>query len=73
LIPLYLLGVITPLPWLFVVLAVGLGLQYLGHYAFEGRSPAFHKNLMHTLIGPLWMVALLFHTLGLYALREDAR
>ena len=43
-----------------------VALQYLGHLAFEGRSPAFHRNAIHTLIGPLWMTASLFQTLGLY-------
>ena len=73
LVPLYLLGLILPMLWLWVVLAVGVGLQYLGHYAFEGQSPAFHRNLVHTLIGPLWMAALLFRGLGLYASRDDIR
>ena len=49
---------------------LGVALQYLGHLAFEGRSPAFHRNAIHTLIGPLWMAASLFETLGLY--RFDA-
>lgn len=66
LVPLYLAGRAMPLPWLFVGLVLGVGLQYLGHYAFEHNSPAFHRNAMHTLVGPLWMVAELYRSLGLY-------
>jgi uncharacterized membrane protein YGL010W len=72
-IPLYLIGQAIPTLWLWVTLAVGLVLQYLGHIAFEGNSPAFHRNLVHTLIGPLWMVGLLFQRIGLYRPREGAR
>ena len=70
LVPLYLVGVEVPTSWLWGVLAVGVALQYLGHLVFEGRSPAFHRNLIHTLIGPLWMAASLFDALGLYRLAQ---
>lgn len=47
------------LPW-----AVSLGLfvfgwilQFVGHYVYEKRSPAFLKNLTHLLVGPLWILA----------------
>jgi uncharacterized membrane protein YGL010W len=43
--------------------AVGLGLflfgwalQFIGHARFEGRSPAFLRNLLHLLVGPAWLV-----------------
>ncbi len=55
-----------PTPTLWIALAVGVGLQYLGHFAFEHRAPAFHRNLIHTLVGPLWVAASLFRRLGLY-------
>jgi uncharacterized membrane protein YGL010W len=32
--------------------------QFVGH-AYEGKSPAFLRNLQHLLIGPFWIVALL--------------
>lgn len=41
---------------------VGWGLQFLGHYKYEKRSPAFFKNLLHLLIGPLWLTAKLSKT-----------
>mgnify|MGYP006370608533 CR=1 FL=1 len=47
------------LPW-----AVSLGLfvfgwilQFVGHYVYEKRSPAFLNNLTHLLVGPLWILA----------------
>ena len=27
------------------------------HYVYEKKSPAFYKNLVHLLVGPLWIVA----------------
>lgn len=32
-------------------------LQFVGHYAYEHRSPAFFRNLTHLLVGPLWILA----------------
>jgi uncharacterized membrane protein YGL010W len=43
---------------------IGLGLfvfgwviQYVGHYVYEKKSPAFYRNLVHLLVGPLWVLA----------------
>ena len=33
----------------------GWVLQFIGHY-FEGKKPAFFKNGVHLLIGPLWVL-----------------
>jgi uncharacterized membrane protein YGL010W len=48
-----------PLPvWVSVALfVVGWIFQFLGHYVYEKRSPAFYRNLVHLLVGPLWIVA----------------
>lgn len=35
----------------------GWALQFLGHYVYEKRSPAFLKNLQHLMVGPLWVLA----------------
>jgi uncharacterized membrane protein YGL010W len=32
-------------------------LQFIGHYIYEKRSPAFFQNLTHLLVGPLWILA----------------
>ena len=37
--------------------ALGWVLQFIGHYAYEHRSPAFFRNLTHLLVGPLWILA----------------
>ena len=65
-VPLYLAGAMIPVPWLVAGLVAGVALQYLGHIVFEHRAPAFHNNLVHTLIGPLWIAALLFRAVGLF-------
>ncbi|RMH16068.1 MAG: DUF962 domain-containing protein [Acidobacteria bacterium] len=64
--PLYLAGRALPVLWLWPLLAAGVALQYAGHYLFERRAPAFHQNLTHTLVGPLWVAANLLRALGLY-------
>jgi len=32
-------------------------LQFIGHYVYEKRSPAFFRNVTHLLVGPLWILA----------------
>ena len=48
-----------PLPvWVSAALFVlGWIFQFIGHYVYEKRSPAFYRNLAHLLVGPLWIVA----------------
>lgn len=42
--------------WIALALfALGWVLQFVGH-AFEGKRPAFFKNGMHLLVGPLWIL-----------------
>lgn len=44
--------------WPAVALFVfGWILQFIGHYVYEKRSPAFFRNLTHLLVGPLWILA----------------
>lgn len=35
---------------------LGSLLQYIGHSVYEGKSPAFTKNLVHLLVGPMWIL-----------------
>lgn len=42
---------------LWTLFIIGWILQFIGHWAFEKRSPAFADNLLHLLIGPLWIYA----------------
>jgi uncharacterized membrane protein YGL010W len=49
-------GRILPL-WLNLTLFVaGWVLQFVGHSVYEKRRPAFVRNLIHLLIGPLWIL-----------------
>lgn len=53
---LYALGVFTPM-WLLITLFVlGWIFQFIGHSVYEKKQPAFFTNLVHLLIGPLWIV-----------------
>lgn len=39
------------------VFLLGWVLQFVGHYRYEKQSPAFYRNLVHLLVGPLWILA----------------
>ncbi|MGQ0504018.1 MAG: Mpo1 family 2-hydroxy fatty acid dioxygenase [Myxococcaceae bacterium] len=53
------LGWITP-RWAVVVIAlVGWLVQLAGHVVWEKKQPAFLKNLVHALVGPLFFIAVL--------------
>jgi uncharacterized membrane protein YGL010W len=39
------------------VFVFGWILQFVGHYVYEKRSPAFFQNLTHLMVGPLWILA----------------
>src|SRR2546426_9495899 len=52
----YYVGAFLPL-WLNIVLfVVGWILQLVGHSVYERRQPAFFKNALHLLVGPLWIL-----------------
>ena len=36
---------------------LGWVFQFLGHYIYEKKAPAFYKNFTHLLVGPLWITA----------------
>lgn len=54
---LYFIGASVSVPVLIGMQVVGWILQYVGHYHYEKKSPAFYKNLQQVLIGPLWVFA----------------
>jgi uncharacterized membrane protein YGL010W len=37
--------------------ALGWAFQFVGHYRYEKKSPAFTRNVVHLLVGPLWILA----------------
>jgi uncharacterized membrane protein YGL010W len=36
---------------------LGWVFQFVGHYVYEKKSPAFYRNFAHLLVGPLWILA----------------
>lgn len=63
--------IIVSLPLFIVNWRLGLGLfvagwlfQFLGH-AIEGNQPAFFRNPIYLLVGPLWLVRRAANALGL--------
>lgn len=60
--------------WALALFIVGWILQFIGH-AIEGNQPAFFRNPVYLLIGPLWIVrrALSFVGLGKSAANSPAR
>ena len=46
------------------IFVAGWVLQFVGHLAFEHRSPAFLRNLLHLLVGPAWIVERVLKRLG---------
>jgi uncharacterized membrane protein YGL010W len=52
----YFAGAWLPL-WLNVALFVlGWIFQFIGHSVYEKKSPAFLTNVLHLLVGPLWIL-----------------
>ena len=35
---------------------VGWAFQFAGHRFFEGKSPAFTRNVIHVMVGPAWIM-----------------
>jgi len=55
---LYVAGRFTPWPIAVAAFLAGWILQFAGH-GYEGKKPAFFTNLIHLLVGPLWICSLL--------------
>jgi uncharacterized membrane protein YGL010W len=52
----YFVGAAIPL-WLNLALFVlGWIFQFIGHKVYEHKNPAFFRNFLHLLIGPLWIL-----------------
>ncbi len=52
----YFIGAVIPF-WINVALFVlGWILQFIGHRMYEHKNPAFFRNFVHLLIGPLWIL-----------------
>ena len=58
-VPMLYLAEVTPV-WVVIALAVaGWLVQLAGHVVWEKKSPAFLRNLLQALIGPIYFLALL--------------
>ena len=52
----YFAGAAMPM-WLNVAIFVlGWIFQFIGHSVYEKRQPAFFRNFVHLLVGPLWIL-----------------
>jgi uncharacterized membrane protein YGL010W len=52
----YFLGAAMPL-WLNAALFIlGWIFQFIGHSVYEKKKPAFLRNFVHLLVGPLWIL-----------------
>ena len=65
-IPLFLVALFIPGFWRVPVamFVVGWIFQFIGH-AIEGNQPAFFKNPVYLLVGPLWLVRRAASVIGL--------
>jgi uncharacterized membrane protein YGL010W len=52
--------------WALALFVAGWILQFVGH-AIEGNQPAFFRNPIYLLIGPLWLARRALSTIGLVA------
>ena len=50
--------------WALAMFVVGWILQFVGH-AIEGNQPAFFKNPVYLLVGPLWLLKRAASVVGL--------
>lgn len=50
------LGRIIPFWWNVALFVLGWIFQFVGHSLYERKSPKFLRNMVHLLIGPLWIL-----------------
>jgi uncharacterized membrane protein YGL010W len=50
-------GRLVPVSAAATLFVLGWVLQFVGHYVYEKKSPAFFRNVTHLLVGPLWILA----------------
>ena len=55
-IAMYIAGAALPLSVNVVVFVLGWIFQFIGHSVYEKKQPAFLRNLVHLLVGPLWIL-----------------
>ena len=50
-------GRVVSVPVAAFLFVMGWVLQFVGHYIYEKKSPAFFRNVTPLLVGPLWILA----------------
>jgi uncharacterized membrane protein YGL010W len=50
-------GRMVPLSAAVALFVLGWVFQFVGHYVYEKKAPAFFRNFAHLLVGPLWILA----------------
>lgn len=52
----YLIGARLPMSINISLFILGWIFQFIGHSVYEHKQPAFFRNVVHLLIGPLWIL-----------------
>ena len=52
----YLAGAAIPMMVNVAFFVLGWILQFIGHSVYEKKQPAFFRNFVHLLVGPLWIL-----------------
>ncbi|MEA2416126.1 MAG: hypothetical protein QOI58_2783, partial [Thermoanaerobaculia bacterium] len=52
----YLIGAWLPMSVNIALFILGWIFQFIGHSVYEHKQPAFLRNAVHLLIGPLWIL-----------------
>jgi uncharacterized membrane protein YGL010W len=52
----YFIGALVPLEINAAGFVLGWIFQFIGHKVYEHRNPAFFRNFVHLLVGPLWIL-----------------
>src|SRR6476646_893661 len=52
----YLIGAWLPMSVNVSLFILGWIFQFIGHSVYEHKQPAFFRNVVHLLIGPLWIM-----------------
>jgi len=52
----YFIGATLPLFVNAILFVLGWIFQFIGHKVYEHKNPAFFRNFVHLLIGPLWIL-----------------
>jgi uncharacterized membrane protein YGL010W len=52
----YFIGAAIPLAINAALFVLGWIFQFIGHKVYEHKNPAFFRNFVHLLVGPLWIL-----------------